>query len=198
MVENSLRDYSQPNFYRFSEDSCILAHKVAKEIEQGTGIDLCAGCGVIGIEATLENPKLLIDFNELQPSFHPFLKENIKLFLPGYRGEVFKGLNSKRTLSPKKYDFIICNPPYFSMKNNRSSPCLERSMSRLWHYEDFNILLYTAHFISKKNGVFFLLVKKSDEVIKILKTQRLYEFSETPLFKDISILRGLRIDIKLF
>ena len=48
-------EYSQPEEYRFSHDSVFLARKVYelfkdKDLSSLQGLDLCAGCGVIGLD----------------------------------------------------------------------------------------------------------------------------------------------------
>ncbi|MBV2168118.1 MAG: hypothetical protein KUL82_05355 [Bdellovibrio sp.] len=47
--------YSQPEEYRFSHDSVMLARKVfervsASAMENWRGLDLCSGCGIVGLD----------------------------------------------------------------------------------------------------------------------------------------------------
>ena len=65
--------YAQPGEYHFSMDSIHLAESVAKHLQSREDLaslrvlDLCAGCGVIGIELSWYLPLLKkIDFVEIQ------------------------------------------------------------------------------------------------------------------------------------
>ncbi len=127
-------NYSQPDFYHFSEDSTKLAdyvfqYVIKKEITNLRCADVCAGCGVVGLEFALrinESRQDIkqIDFYELQDSFVPHLKENLSML---------KTLNCKiYTKSFKditeKYDLILSNPPYFirgtgKVSTNKNKDC---------------------------------------------------------------------------
>ena len=81
-------DYSQPNFYHFSEDSIRLADYVVSKIEEKNlsenqrslnCLDLCAGCGVIGLEVVLKGSFAgAINFCEINRDYSSFLIENQK------------------------------------------------------------------------------------------------------------------------
>ena len=133
MIKNSLYtfDYFQPEEYHFSLDSVFLAQKVAKIIQPNAltemkVLDLCSGCGVIGLELSLHSPKkLTIDFLEVQEVYESFFRKNLEMIHPHlnkssdqYR---FWQSNYQALLEPgfeNLYDLIIC-----SILSN-GTPCL--------------------------------------------------------------------------
>ena len=69
-------EYKQPSFYHFNEDSILLV-KEALKLEEGieSVLDLCAGCGVIGVEYAISNSKIKrLSFVELQKQFIKYIE----------------------------------------------------------------------------------------------------------------------------
>ena len=80
-------DYSQPPEYRFSLDSIFLAQRVAdwlflRQAQPEKIADLCAGCGVVGLELLFHLNRrdglspTLIDFFEIQDEYRPHFEKN--------------------------------------------------------------------------------------------------------------------------
>jgi len=83
-------NYSQPEEYHFSHDSIFLSRHVFEIIKsQGLHynriLDLCAGCGVIGIDLLFHINKeklklpLELDFIEIQNIYFPHFQKNLAL-----------------------------------------------------------------------------------------------------------------------
>lgn len=148
-------EYSQPEEYRFSHDSVFLARRVFelfkdKDLSSLKGLDLCAGCGVIGLdflyhcmhEATQYVKSF--DFIEVQNVYKDhFLKNCRTLNLPNTKLE-FINANYQSLLSSdftKKYDLILCNPPYFQLGQGKLSPSEFKNRCRFFIDSDFKHLL---------------------------------------------------------
>lgn len=71
-----LIDYSQPDFYRFNEDSTKLVAFIQNHLKKTPQsiIDLGAGCGVIGIELKKLYHEAYLTLVEGQSEFLPYLK----------------------------------------------------------------------------------------------------------------------------
>src|SRR5258708_4421753 len=109
-----MNDYSQPEFYKFNEDSIKLVRRVTEKVKAAEHIlDLGAGSGIIGIElANYFHPESLT-LVEVQKDYLPHLELNLKFQLKS-KTDFFVELSSFGHWSPqKKYDLIVCNPPYF-------------------------------------------------------------------------------------
>lgn len=135
MSKNSIYtfDYFQPAEYRFSLDSVFLAQLVAKkyknhpQLSELSFLDLCSGCGVIGLELSiLENKISRIDFLEIQSIYQSYFEQN----LIGIKGENppkafrlildnYANFNRDQQI---KYDVIVSNPPYFFKEEGLLSP----------------------------------------------------------------------------
>lgn len=139
-------NYSQPDEYHFCLDSVLLAHFAAHDHPIRVGVhrsefhalDLCAGCGVVGLEYSFSEPSVThIDFVERQAEFSEHLARNFiraqvalealdsnrapirfrKLAidfreLGREAGSAHEGLQ-RAIAHSQRYDLILANPPYF-------------------------------------------------------------------------------------
>ncbi len=156
-------DYFQPNFYKFSEDSIALSSFITQFVDSKKimrAIDLCAGCGVVGIEL-LNNfffEKFTMDFCEIQQEFIPFIRDNLDLKKVTNRtGNIFNSSYSALLNSTyeSSYDCIIFNPPYFNVGQGRLSPKENRNICRFFLHGSMSDLLNTAVYLSQNNGKIF-------------------------------------------
>ena len=130
--------YSQPDFYTFSEDSIHLARFAIAKLAGVDGfslLDLCAGCGVVGLEiaqASLGYKK--ISFLEAQAAFLESLNANISELALSHKTEVLS--NKFQDISSGGWDYIVCNPPYYDETKGRPSSDVQRHMC-LHYPKDF-------------------------------------------------------------
>lgn len=197
MIKNSLYtfDYFQPEEYHFSLDSVFLAQKVASLIKEGTKeatkelavLDLCAGCGIIGLELSLHSSRnLQIDFLEIQEVYQPFFQQNVEMIYPQHpqKFEKFRFLNLNyqalgHPAFENKYDLIVCNPPYFFKGEGLLSPSEFKNRCRFFLDSDFKTLIEVTLQALKPNSAAYLLVRSGThhgrtplaEINKILKNE---------------------------
>ena len=136
--------YSQPEFYRFSEDSIHIGNWTLEELskrnfscEDFKGADFGAGCGVVGLEFLSKlNKSITFDFIEGQESFESHFKNNRDQVLNISKEKVNFlniNLNEMRTEDYSNYyDLILTNPPYFNKNENRLGPSKERNHCRFF------------------------------------------------------------------
>jgi tRNA1(Val) A37 N6-methylase TrmN6 len=201
---NSTCDYSQPSFYKFSQDSIVLSKEglrlLEKKLSEGPiirALDLFSGCGVVGLEIMRNFKKnISFDFLEIQNDYKNYFNENKKKFLN--RGECDKArfINedylSFCSNENLKYDFIISNPPYFNPRKNRLSENPKKNLCRFFLKSDFyHFLKFILDFLSKRGVAVFLL--REDEVNQdirdfltkyedILKIEKLRSLQKVSLF----------------
>ena len=125
--------YSQPDFYHFNEDSILLVKETISFFKPFLSfknvLDLCAGCGVVGIELSLSIKSDSLDFIELQEDFVVHLKENILNY--NISNTNIYNLDFLNCNVDKKYDLILMNPPYFDSEANRLGPNPNKNKCRL-------------------------------------------------------------------
>ena len=163
-------EYSQPDDYRFSLDSVLLAIKVAQnlrsspELEEMHTLDLCSGCGVVGLELNFHLKALKkIDFLEVQEIYRSHFDKNVEQArTPGSEFNFlhmnYAELNTKEYY--EKYDVVVSNPPYFFLGEGLLSPNNDfKNRCRFFIDSDFYNLVKAILFVLKPKGRAFLLAR---------------------------------------
>lgn len=207
MIKNDIYtyDYFQPEEYRFSLDSVFLAQKVSKlihhnnDLETWKVLDLCAGCGIIGLELSLHSPTLsVIDFLEIQENYRPYFEKNVSMI---YGEGPLKQLrflqkNYADLLKPEyenTYDLIVSNPPYFFKNEGLLSPSEFKNRCRFFLDSDFKTLIEAIANVLKIESSAFVLVRKGthhgrnplDDIQTILGSRALVQVCDEVRGTDI-------------
>lgn len=87
----------------------------------GSILDLCAGGGCIGIACAMVFPDALVDLVDISPPALELARENIALHgvqarVRAVRSDLFAALGDRR------YDLIVCNPPYVGQEEFSGLP----------------------------------------------------------------------------
>lgn len=180
---NNSSDYSQPDFYHFSEDSILLANEAIIQIRDKClsdnilGLDLCSGCGIVGMEI-LRSIKSNLEFEsmEIQDDFIPHFKKNIKLFNLDKRIKYIQQDFSKASGKQyqNRYDFIVCNPPYFNPDQNRVSSNYKKNICRFFIHGNFHALIDFIDLALKKKGFALFLTRTNKDNMKKLTSLKKY------------------------
>lgn len=153
-------EYIQPDFYHFSEDSIHLAKFAVRSVLENCGdqkveklniLDLCCGCGVVGIEflRTLPHEFMVtrLDFLDVQEEMISLARQNISKLTNENRGDIifnYYQTSFQNVSLEVNYDLILCNPPYFKTGHGRLGKNDKRNLCRFWteneEREFFNFL----------------------------------------------------------
>jgi len=84
-------------------------------------LDLCTGCGCIGIAAALSFPDALVDLSDISPEAVDVAWQNIDLHdlegrVQALESDLFSALDGE------VYDLILCNPPYVDAEDLATMP----------------------------------------------------------------------------
>ncbi|HLE10472.1 MAG: hypothetical protein A2504_16165 [Bdellovibrionales bacterium RIFOXYD12_FULL_39_22] len=195
-------DYFQPSFYRFSEDSILLSKIAVSSMNLKSTcrvIDICCGCGVIGIEilASTIGYEFVMDFCEMQSQFIPFIDKNLRIYekILSRGGEVFNidYRNLMQNRPSGHYDYVVANPPYFLPGEGLPAALDERNICRFFLYGGLQDLLETAAFLVRDGGKIFFSCRLSKEKIQTIlpfgsKIESCIEFKDV-LFFTVSVLK---------
>lgn len=141
----------------------ILIETVIKYTNKETRIDImdiCAGSGCIGVTLGLELPFSKIDFLEIDGDALDVARLNAAKYLPHDRVNFIKSC-ALSFVSYKKYDIVVCNPPYIERSEYMS---LEKEVmyepEKALAADDGGLIFYKnilskASLLCKKNGELF-------------------------------------------
>ncbi len=160
--------YTQPDGYHFSLDSIGLAEFVAEELKLIPNLntwqvlDLCAGCGVIGIEMSWYLRELRkIDFIEVQEIYIPYFQKNVALVNRPELQLRLHTINYEALLEDhwkNKFDLIVSNPPYFQPKHGMLSPSEFKNRCRFFIDSTFQCFISAmANALAPNGRAYFLL-----------------------------------------
>lgn len=187
------QDYKQPPFYRFSEDSLHLVRTVF-DLEKNKTIerllDLCAGCGVVGLEFFLRKNSIKeVEFCELQSDFINYLKENIHTF--GRSHFVVHHLNFEYLNKDKQYDLILCNPPYFYQQHGLLPNDPRKQKCHFFLEGSFETLFDITNDLLVSDGRAYFVFRDDQIYMKnlILKLKSKYNLEEVKKFSSCIITR---------
>lgn len=152
-------DYSQPDFYRFNEDSLKLVDTVCKYHHKASLVlDAGSGCGVIGIELARRIQIDELHLLELQTEFEEHLEINLKKLIPHQKAIISQ--NSFSQYSPSKsFDLIVCNPPYYLPGKGEASKNPNRGVCRSFQIDSWKELLDLFQRSLKLSGSAWVVVK---------------------------------------
>ncbi len=194
--------YSQPEMYRFSHDSIFLAREIFEkyrlELSQPDFqiLDLCAGCGVIGLDLLFHQLKEStfsgeVDFLEVQSIYQSYFDVNQKTLREFFPHQNLKlnwiQKNYLHVNQPKKYDLIVANPPYFLMENGVLSDNEFKNRCRFFIDSNWLDLLFFIKNSLKENGTAHILVR--NELKKLIEKENYFDLS-LPYIEFISQIRG--------
>ncbi len=159
--------YAQPDDYHFSLDSIQFAELVAKNLQTRTDLksmrilDLCAGCGVIGIELSWHLRDIRkIHFIEVQDIYTPYFQKNIAIVNRPELQLHWHLLNYDELLKKEwenKFDLIVSNPPYFQSGQGILSPSSFKSRCRFYLDSTFeNFILAIVNSLAPGGQAYFL------------------------------------------
>jgi tRNA1(Val) A37 N6-methylase TrmN6 len=162
-------DYSQPDFYRFNEDSTVLIKWVQDSgLAPQSILDLGAGSGILGIElARILKPQSLT-LVEVQDEFLPFLKINTDRFLPLSVTPVIVMKMFSHYSSIDKFDLIVCNPPYYLPGKGEVSKNPNRAIARSFVIDSWSVLLKKISELLASEGRAFIVLKSDATLFKMI------------------------------
>ncbi len=187
-------NYSQPEGYRFSHDSVFMARRVFELLRDNIRaswqiLDLCSGTGIVGMDFLFHCQKELgfaprvCDFLEIQSVYKEHFIENVSR-LGLAQTEMSLLLQNYSQPTQKKYDLILCNPPFFRVDDGVLSPNLFKNRCRFFVDATAEELVAAIEHALAPHGQAFVLCR-SPELFKSskLQTDQVEQIRGTPLLR---------------
>ena len=162
-----IKDYSQPDFYRFNSDSIELIRWVTKHCPKAHKIlDLGAGCGIIGIELARHlSPEKLV-LVELQSQFEAHLMENCDQFLPSSTDADILIRSFSALDLQDKFDLIVSNPPYYLPGKGEVAQNPQRALARTFLQDTWDELIKKIASLMSSGGKAYVVLKGDQILLK--------------------------------
>ncbi len=163
--------------YRFSVDAVLLAHFCQLQKSDTRVLDLCCGCGVVGLILAYRYPVIHVCGLDLQPSMIELVVENVRC--NGYT-ERFTAINGnaghiEQYSQPESFDLVVCNPPYGKIDSGRYNLVEEVAIARHEIIGDLQSFVRGAAFAIKnrKKVIFVYPAAHTGMLISAMYTKRL-------------------------
>lgn len=174
-----IEDYSQPDFYRFNQDSTALINWITKSQTSFSSIlDLGAGSGILGIELARLMKIEKVCLVEAQAEYLDHLKKNAEMFLD--QADVDIQITTFGEFPSQAFDLIVCNPPYYLPGKGELPADPRRAIARSFILDSWEILLRKIE--ECLSGRCFIVLKKDDSLFLMIQ--------------KITTLKSLRHDLE--
>lgn len=187
-----MNDYSQPDFYRFNEDSLKLVGWLISRVQKAEHIlDLGAGSGVLGIETANAFGPRKVTFVELQSDFKPHLEKNISHQLKHLCDCEIVISSIGEWHSNDKFDVAVINPPYFLPGHGQKNSDERREYARSFVVDGWDVLLNKLSEV--EIGKIFIVIPNDLRITKIVekyhqKFKIIKEYNGNIIFLELSRL----------
>lgn len=175
---DNLKIFQDTELFSFSLDSIILANYSNIRYRDNRIIDFCTGNAIVPLilskryDKSIEGIEIQTNVYNLGVKSVDYNKLNDRIYLYNCDVKEFCFLD----INQSKYDFVLCNPPYFkNEKNSSKNLTIEKMIARHEMYINLNDVCTCAKRILKDNGI-FCMVHRTDrlmEIIQCLKSNNL-------------------------
>jgi tRNA1(Val) A37 N6-methylase TrmN6 len=135
-------------------------------------LDLGAGSGVIGIEVANSLKANHLTLVDVQSEWKEIQEYNLGHFLKSGSGEIIVS-SFKDWIPTRKYDLIVCNPPYFLPGHGQPNNDPRKEIARSFVVDGWNELLRAIERSLSQKGTAFVVVMNDKRILNEIKSPTL-------------------------
>lgn len=157
--------------YRYNSDSLLLSDFILKQGVKGDVLDVGAGCGIIGILLKIHTECLKLSLLDIQKENIHLIEKNLKV--NQIQAHVFH-IDFNQFQSQKKFDFIVCNPPFYTQTSYKSDN-IHKYISKFEKFLPLDSFLNKAYSLLKPHGTLYFCYEALalDKVFFALKDMKM-------------------------
>ncbi len=163
--------------YRFGSDAVALAHFASAGIKKDARVlDLCSGCGIIGIMLNIESGAEALGVeidNELCDMSNRCARDiNGQKDVRFVNADIRTFATHDNICLYGKFDAVVCNPPFFKANSKRASVAPAANSELTVTFDD---IAATAKAFLKPCGVFYIVhtATRLDEILSTCRSHGL-------------------------
>lgn len=143
---------------KVTADAIALGAWATVPADASQALDIGCGTGLLSLMLAQRFPQLRMDALELEPQAALQASENIKRSRFHNRIQVYQA-DVRQWKTPVRYDFIICNPPFY----NKGPKSIIPEKNLAWHTESltFKDLAIACNELLKEKGSIALLLPQA-------------------------------------
>lgn len=163
------------SFFKLGQDSMLLSAFAAPPVH-GTVMDLGCGNGALSVLLCARNPGITVTGLEIQPEVAALAQENVELNQLQQRMTVIQGdlKQHKSLFRTGSFDYIVCNPPYFSQNSGFSAKGRNRLTARQEKECNAADAVQAAAYLVKFGGR-VAFVYRPERVVELITDMRKYQ-----------------------
>lgn len=160
--------------FKFGVDAVLLAN-YTKVKNNGLGVDLCTGTGIIPIIIEGKSNPKRIDAIEIQEEVSEMASRSVLMNNQQEKIKIFNGdlREISNILEGHIYDFVTCNPPYMNIQG-LSNDSLKVQISKQELMCTLEDVFKAASYLLKQGGYFYM-VHRPNRIIDISIFSRKYK-----------------------
>lgn len=183
VVKNDLYDYGlsiyqDPDAFKFSLDSILLAEFVEQRNGNRLIVDFCTGNGAVPLILSTKTTSKIIGFEVQKGPFELAYNSVKQNNLDNQIKIINANLNEAlEYVLPESADVVTCNPPYFKYNNNLNvNMSEEKAIARHEIATNLDEIIMSAKYILKNKGCLYI-VHRPERLMEMLKLLENYKFA---------------------
>ena len=168
--------YQNPDYFKFSIDSVLLAEFVCVHKKKNKVLDLCSGNAPVPMILSIKyGDRVDITGVELQDEIYELGKDSIEYNKLDNIKFIKEDAKNIPNILKEKFDIVTCNPPYFEVSGDNINENEVKAIARHEIKIDLDGIINVASRMIENKGYFYM-VHRANRLADITNTLNKYKF----------------------